>query len=114
MSWDKAIGKRLKSKDDNDLGKAQSITRDYVQTKEGIVGKNHYCIPKYYIQEYDGNNLRVSLTKDDVKSRFEGEKAPSTSTFETPEYMQRRTAVQRRYPDFESNIPVCKVNKIKE
>jgi hypothetical protein len=38
ISWDEAIGKKVKSSDDKDLGKVQSITRDYIQTKEGIIG----------------------------------------------------------------------------
>ncbi|MGA8083381.1 MAG: hypothetical protein WB988_16135 [Candidatus Nitrosopolaris sp.] len=54
ISWDKAIDKKVKSSDDRDLGKVQSITRDYIQTKEGTIGKNYYYIPKYYMQGYDG------------------------------------------------------------
>jgi hypothetical protein len=105
ISWDKAIDKKVKSSDDKDLGKVQSITRDYIQTKEGTIGKNYYYIPKYYMQGYDGDHLWVSLTKDEVKSRFEGEKDPPASTFETPEYLERRTTITKQYPDFETNIP---------
>ncbi|HET8687255.1 MAG TPA: hypothetical protein VFM18_11425, partial [Methanosarcina sp.] len=105
ISWDKAIDKKVKSSDDKDLGKLQSITRDYIQTKEGTIGKNYYYIPKYYMQGYDGDTLWVSLTKNEVKSRFEGEKDPHPSTFETPEYQTRRTTVTKQYPDFETNIP---------
>jgi len=50
ISWDKAVGEKVKSSDDKDLGKVESITRDYIQTKEGTLGKNYYYIPKYYIQ----------------------------------------------------------------
>ena len=31
----KLIDKKVKTSDDKDLGKVQSITRDYIQTKEG-------------------------------------------------------------------------------
>jgi hypothetical protein len=105
ISWDKAIDKKVKSSDDKDLGKVQSITRDYIQTKEGTIGKNYYYIPKYYMQGYDGDHLWVSVTKDEVKSKFEGEKDPAASTFETPEYLERRTTITKEYPDFENNIP---------
>ena len=64
ISWDKAIDKKVKSSDDKDLGKIQSVTRDYIQTKEGTVDKKYYYIPKYYLQGYDGDHLWVSLTKD--------------------------------------------------
>lgn len=106
ISWDKAIDKKVKSSDDKDLGKVQSITRDLIQTKEGTVSKNYYFIPKYYLTGYDGSNLWVSLTKDEVRSRFEKEKEPEPTELETPEYEARRTEVTRRYPDFASNIPM--------
>lgn len=106
ISWDKAIGKKVKSSDDKDLGKVQSITRDLIQTKEGTVSKNYYFIPKYYLTGYDGSNLWVSLTKDEVRSRFEKEKEPEPTELETPEYEARRTEVTTRYPDFASNIPM--------
>ena len=105
VSWDKTINKKVKSSDDEDLGKVQSITRDYIQTKEGTIGKNYYYIPKYYMQGYDGEHLWVSLTKDEVKSKFEGEKDPPASVFRTPEYLERRTTITKQYPDFETNIP---------
>ena len=107
ISWDKAIDLKVKSRDDKDVGKVRLITKDYIQTKEGTIGKKYYYIPKYYLQGYDGDHLWVSLTKDEVKSRFEGEKEPSASaaTLEAPEYLQRKEAVTKQYPDFESNIP---------
>src|SRR5215467_2732266 len=105
ISWDKAIDKKVKSKDDRDLGKIQAITNDYIQTKDGTINKNYYYIPKYYLEGYDGDHLWVSLTKDEVKSRFEKENAPSLVEFETPEYNERRVAVQKQYPDFASTIP---------
>src|SRR6187200_3025133 len=105
ISWDNAIDKKVKSSDNKDLGKVQSITKEYIQTKEGALSKNYYFIPKYHIQGYDGDNLWVSLTKDEIKERFEKEKAPDPSEFESPEYSQRRTNMINQYPDFESKIP---------
>jgi hypothetical protein len=105
ISWDEAIGKKVKSSDGKDLGKVQSITRDYIQTKEGIVSKNYYYIPKFYLSGYDGDNLWVSLTKYEVKSRFEREKAPEPGELETSEYAARRAQVLGQHQDFASSIP---------
>jgi hypothetical protein len=105
ISWDKAIGKKVKSSDNEDLGKIQSITKEYIQTKEGSINKNYYYVPIYYIKGYDGDHLWVSLTKDDVKSRFERENAPSSSEFETPDYVERRTLITKQHSDFDRNIP---------
>jgi hypothetical protein len=108
ISWDKAIGKKVKSSDDKDLGKVESITRDYIQTKEGMISKSYYFIPKYHLSGYDGDKLWVSLTKDEVKTKFERESAPDPSEWETPEYTERRTTITQQYPDFATNIPVYK------
>jgi hypothetical protein len=108
ISWDKAIGKKVKSSDDKDLGKVESITLDYIQTKEGMLSKSYYFIPKYHLSGYDGDKLWVSLTKDEVKAMFERESAPEQSEWDTQEYRERRTSVTRQYPDFATNIPVYK------
>lgn len=105
ISWDKAIDKKVKSSDDKDLGKVQAITRDYVQTKEGMVSKNYYFIPRYYITGYDGKNLWVSLNRDEVKSRFESESEPDLARWQTPEYEQHRSRVSSEFQDFETSIP---------
>jgi hypothetical protein len=108
ISWDKAIGKKVKSSDDKDLGKVESITLDYIQTKEGMVSKTYYFIPKYHLSGYDGDKLWVSLTKDEVKAKFERESAPEPSEWETQEYRERKTTITRQHPDFATNIPTYK------
>ncbi len=108
ISWDKAIGKKVKSRDDKDLGKVKSITLDYIQTKEGMVSKAYYFIPKYHLSRYDGDKLWVSLTKDEVKAKFERESAPEPSEWEMQEYRELRTTITRRHPDFATNIPTYK------
>jgi hypothetical protein len=105
ISWDKAIDKKVKSSDNQDIGKVQSITNEYIQTKEGMVSKKYYFIPKYYFQGYDGDSLWVSLTKDEIKAKFEKEKEPEPAELETPEYAERRTTITKQYPDFDNNIP---------
>jgi hypothetical protein len=74
ISWDKAIDKKVKSSDDKDLGKVQSITRDYIQSKEGTIGMNYYYIPKYYMVLSNvlltmvliHQSLRIHSTKDRI------------------------------------------------
>ncbi len=108
ISWDKAIGKKVKSSDKKDLGKVESITLDYIQTKEGLISKIYYFIPKYHLRGYDGDKLWVSLTKGEVKAKFERESAPEPSEWETQEYIERRRIITRRYPDFATNVPTYK------
>jgi hypothetical protein len=79
MPWDKVIGEDVKSADDKDLGEVKSIGPDYVEVKEGTVSKKHYFIPKQYVQEYDGKKVRVSMTKDEIKDKYERDSPPLAS-----------------------------------
>jgi hypothetical protein len=83
MPWEKIIGKDVKSADDKDLGELQSVASDYVEIKEGTVSKKHYFVPKTYVQEYDGKKVRLSLTKDEVKDKFERESPPLSAELES-------------------------------
>jgi hypothetical protein len=106
ISWDTVIDKKVKSSDDQDLGKVHTITKDFVQTKEGLVSKNYYFIPKYYVQGYDGEQVWVSLTKDDVKTKFERDNAPTDLKGFLPEgYEEKRAATIKEYPEFENQVP---------
>ena len=106
ISWDTVIDKKVKSSDDQDLGKIHTITNDFVQTKEGLVSKNYYFIPKYYVRGYDGEHVWVSLTKDEVKTKFERDNAPTDLKGFLPEgYDEKRAATIKEYPEFENQVP---------
>ncbi|MGH9977435.1 MAG: hypothetical protein ACRD8Z_16630 [Nitrososphaeraceae archaeon] len=106
ISWDTIIGKKVKSSDKNDLGKVHTITKDFVQTKEGLVSKNYYFIPKYYVQGYDGEDVWVSLTKDEIKAKFERDNAPTDLKGFLPSgYDEKQAATIKEFPEFENQVP---------
>lgn len=106
VSWDKAIGKKVRSSDDKDLGKVESITRDYIRTKEGMISKSYFFIPKYHLSGYDGDKLWISLTKDEVKAKFERENTPDPSEWETPEYAKHGTGITQQHSNISTNLSV--------
>src|SRR5215211_1042919 len=106
LSWNEAKDKKVKSSDEKDLGKVYNATNDYIEIKEGRIGKKTYFVPKYFVQGYDGDNIWIALEKEDVKRRFERERPPQdVSEFETPDYVQRRESIRKYFPDFDNNIP---------
>jgi hypothetical protein len=106
ISWDTVIDKKVKSSDNQDLGKVHTITKDFVQTKEGLVSKKYYFIPKYYVQGYDGEHVWISLTKNDVKTKFERDNAPNDLKDFLPQgYDEKRSATIRDFPEFENQVP---------
>ncbi|HZD34812.1 MAG TPA: hypothetical protein VE130_06370, partial [Nitrososphaeraceae archaeon] len=107
ISWDTIVDKKVKSSDDQDLGKVHKITNYFVQTKEGIVSKNYYFIPKYYVQGYDGEHVWVSMTKEDIKTKFERDNAPTDlKAFLPAEYDEKRSRIIKEFPEFENQVPM--------
>jgi len=106
MSWDKIIGKKVRSSDKKDLGDVESVATEYIEVKEGMVSKKHYYIAKYYIQGFDGDTLYTSLTKDEIKDRFERDSPPSPSESQTPEYQERVRQVESAHPQFVHGVPL--------
>jgi hypothetical protein len=86
-------GKEVKSSDKKGVGKIESVTTEYIQTKEGLVSKKYYFIPKQYIQQFDGDSVWVSLTKDDLKGRFERE---DVSEIRAEEFQSQSTAATKQ------------------
>lgn len=104
MSWDKVIGKEVKSADDKDIGQVESIAVDYIEVKEGTVNKKHYYIPKSFAGEFDGKKLHVSLTKDEIKDKYERDSPPLP-----PESNQHKDISKQREvndPQYRELIPL--------
>jgi hypothetical protein len=45
MSWDKIIDKKVKSSDNEDMGKVESVAANYVEVKERALHKKRYFVP---------------------------------------------------------------------
>ena len=83
LSWDKSIDKDVKTSDDKKVGKIRAITSDFIQIEKGKLDKKYYFVPKTYVQEYDGKKVHLSLTKDEVKDKFERDSPPLSSELES-------------------------------
>jgi hypothetical protein len=104
VPWEKVKGKKAKSIDDKDLGKVEDIAPHYVEVKEGLIGKKSYFIPKHYINYFDGDNLHTSLTKDEVKSKYERDSPPSESDIQT-QYLEQKNKIESEQPQSLHGVP---------
>jgi hypothetical protein len=105
MPWEKVIDKKVKSSDKEDLGKVQSIGPHYIEVKEGSVRKKQYFIPKYYVQGYDGEELHISLSKDEIKSKYERDGPPSESEFRAQEESEYKSKTGSLEPQYLHAVP---------
>src|SRR5919106_6112302 len=104
VPWEKVKGKKAKSIDDKDLGKVEDIAPHYVEVKEGLIGKKSYFIPKHNINYFDGDNLHISLTKDEIKSKWERDSPPSESEIQT-QYLEQKNKIESEQPQSLHGVP---------
>jgi hypothetical protein len=106
MPWEKILGKKVKSSDNEELGEIKSISPDYVEAEDGTLSKKRYFIPKYYVESIDkDDNIHVAFTKDEIKNRYQRDAPPSESELRTQEYQERVHTVEATYPQFVHGIP---------
>ncbi len=70
LSWDKVIGKDVKSIDEKDIGKIKDISQDHIQIEKGLVDKERYSVPKSFAERYEDDLVFLSLTEDEIKDKF--------------------------------------------
>ena len=106
LSWEKAKDKKIKSVDDKDLGKIKNVLNHFVEVEKGTMGKDHFFIPKYYFDSYDGDDVWISLTENEVKEKFENQdEAPPSEVFnDDVSYQERKAYVDEKYPKFNEGI----------
>jgi hypothetical protein len=104
LSWDNSIDKDVKTIDDKKVGKIRAITKDFIQIEKGTVDKKYYFVPKHYIQGYDGDHIWLAITEDELK-QFESERELPLSSFDTPQFRERKSLIENQYPQFATVIP---------
>jgi hypothetical protein len=104
LSWDKAIDKTAKSINDKEIGKIKHISQNYIQIEKGLMDKDRYFIPKYFVEGYKDDDIILSLTEDEIKDKFN---QPNSSDImqDDESYKKRKESINSKYPNFEKDIP---------
>jgi hypothetical protein len=105
LSWDKAKGKNAKSINKKEIGKIEEISQDYIQIKKGIVDKDYFFVPKYFVEGYDGDDIILSLTEDEIKTKFSNKSNSSDDMLDDDNYKERKEFLKKKHPNFENDIP---------
>jgi hypothetical protein len=105
LSWDKAKGKNAKSINEKEIGKIEEISQDYIQIKKGIVDKDYFFVPKYFVEGYDGDDIILSLTEDEIKTKFSNKSNSSDDMLDDDNYKERKEFLKKKHPNFENDIP---------
>jgi hypothetical protein len=80
--WGQLKGKKVKSNDGKNLGEISKVSQNYVRLEKGKVNKNKFWIPKYFADTYDGKELWLLATREEIESRFHFGKEPTPEQFQ--------------------------------
>jgi hypothetical protein len=105
LSWDKVRGKSAKSIDKKDIGKVKELSDDYIQIQKGLVSKDNFFIPKFYVEGYEEDDIILSLTEDEIINKFMTKSNTSTDMLNDDSYKKRKEYLKNKYPNFEEDIP---------
>ena len=66
VNWDSVFKKGVRSNDDAQVGTVVGITGDNVVVERGT--REIYAIPKTEVQGFDGNEILLNLSKNDLSA----------------------------------------------
>lgn len=105
LSWDKAKGKSAKSIDKKDIGQIKELSEDYIQIQKGLVSKDNFFVPKYFVEGYEDDDIILSLTEDEIINKFMTKSTPSVDMLDDDSYKKRKEILKNKYPNFEKDMP---------
>lgn len=74
--WGQLKGKKVKSNDGKNLGEIDKVSQNYIRLEKGKVKKKKFWIPKYFADTYDGKEVWLLETREEVESKFRFGKEP--------------------------------------
>jgi hypothetical protein len=115
FSWDKVIDKKVKSSDNEELGKIKSIGQYFVEVEDGVISKKQYFVPKKYLQQYHDDTVYSSLTKDEIKQKYQRDSPPLESELEEAEkgkdyelipFMAKEPGLEIKTPSMDEELKI--------
>jgi hypothetical protein len=79
--WNQLKGKKVKTNDGKDVGEISEVSQNHLRLEEGIINKDKFWIPKYIVDTFDGKNVWLSTSEEEVKGTYLFGQEPSTEQF---------------------------------
>ncbi len=77
IPWDKIIHKGVRATDNVDIGNVERVGNEFVVVREGTADAHIYYVPKTFIKDFDGSQLRIDAPSGLVRPKFEMDKEPT-------------------------------------
>lgn len=74
FDWNQIVTKSVETSDCKDIGKVDGLEDIEFVVKDGLIDPKYYRIPRDDVESYDNGKVRLQLSEQEVKSRFERSK----------------------------------------
>jgi hypothetical protein len=75
-SWTDLIGESVHTKDDQDIGDIEAVSRNFIVVKKGLVNVHRYYIPLHRVEGWDGKVVWLKIPEEEVKTNYERNTTP--------------------------------------
>ena len=75
-SWTDLIGESVPTRDDQDIGDIEAVSRNFIVVKKGLVNIHRYYIPLHRVEGWDGKVAWLKIAEEAVKTDYERNVAP--------------------------------------
>lgn len=79
--WNQLKGKKVKTNDGKDVGEISEVSQNHLRLEKGTISKDKFWIPKYIVDTFDGKNVWLSTSEEEVKGTYLFGQEPSTEQF---------------------------------
>ena len=71
FDWNQIVTKSVETSDGKDIGKVDGLEDTEFIVKDGLIDPKYYRIPRDDVESYNNGKVRLSLSEEEVKARFE-------------------------------------------
>jgi hypothetical protein len=99
--WSMLKGKKVITNDGKEMGEIKEISDNYIRLEKGTIKKDKFWIPKYVADAYDGKNLWLYITEEEVHAKHQyGEQPPTVKEDYTKGFESFKTSPSGRKAEY--------------
>ena len=71
FDWNQIVTRSVETSDGKDIGKVDGLEETEFVVKDGLIDPKYYRIPRDEVESYNNRKVRLRLSEEEVKARFE-------------------------------------------
>ena len=71
FDWNQIVTRSVETSDGKDIGKVDGLEDTEFVVKDGLIDPKYYRIPRDEVESYNNGKVKLRLSEQEVKARFE-------------------------------------------